>query len=143
MAPNTGAKSSRWVSAPFPFPFPAARAISYSRSHPHTLHAPAQRVRRPRHRRCARADQALRRDAHAVRQGLQAHHPRRGRHDDHRRAGRSEARDRAIHEERPVLHHLQLRQQDHARDPEPLHEVPVLAAAQGGGGEAAGDGGGG
>lgn len=71
---------------------------------------PAQRIRRPRHRRRPRANQAVRRDAHAIQQELQAHHPRRGRHDDQRRPVRPPPRHRAVHQERPVLYYLQLRQ---------------------------------
>lgn len=45
---------------------------------------------------------------------------------------------RAVHQERPVLHHLQLRQQDHARDPESVHQVQVQSAAGSGGRKALG-----
>lgn len=45
---------------------------------------------------------------------------------------------RAVHQERPVLHHLQLRQQDYARDPESVHQVSVQPAAGSGGRKASG-----
>ena len=53
-------------------PTPSPLPTPYSRCHPPA----AERVGRPRDRRRARADQELRRDPHAVRQGLQAHRPR-------------------------------------------------------------------
>lgn len=41
------------------------------------------------------------------------------------RATSSPRSDRAVHQERPVLHHLQLRQQDHPRRAVALHPLPV------------------
>lgn len=49
---------------------------------------------------------------------------------------------RDAHEERPVLHPLQLRQQDHPRDPIEMYEVPLHASAGEGGAEEGGRGGG-
>jgi hypothetical protein len=49
---------------------------------------------------------------------------------------------RDAHEERPVLHPLQLRQQDHPRDPIEMYEVPLHASAREGGAEEGGRGGG-
>jgi hypothetical protein len=49
---------------------------------------------------------------------------------------------RDAHKERPILHPLQLRQQDHPRDPIKMYEVPLHASAREGGAEEGGRGGG-
>ncbi|KAL7545437.1 hypothetical protein ACHAWF_008786 [Thalassiosira exigua] len=96
------------------------------------LHGPrAQRLRLPRHRRRPERDQGVRGNPAALSQRDQIDHLGRGRRHDERRAVRPASGHREAHEERSILHHLQLREQDHTRAAEPVHAISLRPAEAG------------
>jgi len=108
----------------------------------HIPHSLAQCIRRPWHRHHLRAYQDLCRDERSAYQTrlLQAHRPRRGRYDDPGRTIRSTTGGRAVDMQRPLLHNLQPREQDHPCRPVPLYSLQTFAPSHDRGGETPADG---